>query len=303
MKAKKDRILERLEIGKKMRIEFGEEFEAVQAEIEAEKQTIRDLKAQLVDGGLKAVAKVRRARLDETRKFKKEIRAELRAEARRRLLELQKVRDMAEKLREQPRNHVMTRGDKYKAKVEITQTTFLAALSDEEMVDLIAKQAARDKQRIEEEIEAHRSLKSQKMDELLRMLNEVTKVRDAKEEEHMRKRHEKREEEVRVRLQKEAHEEEQLLSLERKLEKKRKMRIVEAEEMDERTRQIAARNRFLALNKRAVSVRVFQSQQEASLRSAKDRQQDRKRPQAVTVSPTRKRRSQGLPNLETLLGL
>jgi hypothetical protein len=87
------------------------------------------------------------------------------------------------------------------------------------------------------------------------------------------------------------------------LEKKRNTQIKEAEEMEEHTRQIAARNRYLALNKKTIATRVFQSQQDATLRSAKERQEGRKRSNFVTVKKKKVWESQELPNLERLLGL
>jgi hypothetical protein len=303
VKAKKQRIQEQLELGRQLRVQFSNELEVIQAEIEAERQAIRDLKSQLLDRGPKAIAKVQRAKIEATRQFKKEIRAEFRAEARRRALEIEKVKQAAEQLREQLRTHTMTKGDKYREKLEITKTMFLAALSDDETAELIAKLTEEDKKRVEEEIEKHRRLKKQKMDQLVAMLDEVTRTRDEKEEEHMRKKKEKKEEEERRRLEKEAREEEQMLVLEKKLEKKRRAQVAEAKEMEEHTRQVAARNRYLALNKKAIATRVFQSQQDATLRSAKERQEGRKRTNLLKTKKIKIRESQELPNLERLLGL
>jgi hypothetical protein len=304
MKVKKERIEEQLELGRRMRIELSSEIAAVQAEIEAERQTIRDLKGQLSGRGAKAVAKVIRGKYEATREFKKEVREELRAEGRRRLAEVEKARQGAEKLREQLRTHTMTRGDKYRAKVEITQTAFLAGLSNEETAELIAKHSGEERNRVEAAIEEHRRLKAQKMDLLVKMLDEITHARDAKEEELTRQKRQKRDERERENLERLAREEEQMLGLQKRLEKKKNERIAEAEEMEEHTRQIAARNRYLALNKKTVATRVFHSQQDAMLRSAKSRQEDKMKPD-VGRAPitTTVRWSQEMPHLEKLLGL
>jgi hypothetical protein len=303
MRARKQRIEEQLEMGRTMRVEFGREFAAVQSEIDAERAKIRELKAQLVDRAPRAVAKVRRAKFEATREFKKQMRALLRDEDRRRTMEVEKVKDAAEKVREQARTHTMTHGDKYSAKVEITQTTFLAALTDEEATGLINQHTQETRRRVEEEIDAHRRIKAATMDKLVAMLDEATRIRAAHEDEHVQQRKEKKEASdlEAARLQRE--EEEKMLSLERKLEKKRQARIAEAEEMEEHTRQIAARNRYLALNKKAMATKVFQSQQDAKLRSAKERQSMRMPEDQVTIPGVKVRQSESFPQIRRLLGL
>jgi hypothetical protein len=227
----------------------------------------------------------------------------LREEEHRRLVEVQKLKACAETVRRAAESHTMRHGDPYSAKLEITQTTFLAALSDEEAAQLVAEHADGTKRGIEREIEEHRGIKAKKMDKLIQMLDEVTTVRDAREEAHVQRRKERLDEEERVRRAREIEEEEKMLQLERKLERKRKARIREAEDMGEHTRQIAARNRYLALNKKAIATKVFQSQQDAKLRSARERQEMRMPEDQIKIPAAKFRNSQELPHLRGLLGL
>ena len=76
--------------------------------------------------------------------------------------------------------------------------------------------------------------------------------------------------------------------------------------MEEHTRQIAARNRYLALNKKALATKVFQSQQDAKLRSAKERQtMNLQMGQIKTMQRTQQQRKSAaeLSSLKGLLGL
>lgn len=123
-RAKKQRIAERLEEGKQMRLQFGQDFEAVQQEIEQEREKIRKLKEQLVDKAPTAAAKMKHDRIQATKEMKKQLRAELRDAQKRREEEVKAVREQATILREQAETHTMFKGDKYSAKVEITETTF-----------------------------------------------------------------------------------------------------------------------------------------------------------------------------------
>jgi hypothetical protein len=302
-KVRKERIAERLALGKELRLQFSEDLENLKAEIEVERQKIRELKRQLVDRAPKAVQKAQRAKTEATKTFRRQIRADLREEEHRRLVEVQKLKARAETIRRAAESHTMRHGDPYSAKLEITQTTFLAALSDEEAAQLVAEHADETKRGIEREIEEHRGIKAKKMDKLIQMLDEVTTVRDAREEAHVQRRKERLDEEERVRRAREIEEEEKMLQLERKLERKRKARIREAEDMGEHTRQIAARNRYLALNKKAIATKVFQSQQDAKLRSARERQEMRMPEDQIKIPAAKFRNSQEMPHLRGLLGL
>jgi hypothetical protein len=305
MRARKHRIQEQLELGKAMRVEFSQEFAAVQSEIDRERLKIRDLKRQLVDRAPKAVAKALRAKADATRDFKKKMRAELRAEMSRRLADVTQVKERAEKVREAARTHTMTSGDPYSAKVEITKTTFLAALTDDEANAIMNKHAQEQRRTVEQEIEEHRRAKAKHMDRLVAMLDEVTRARDGREDAHVRLRREKIEAAERSAEERRAVEEEKMIALEAKLERKRRARLAEAEEMEEHTRQIAARNRYLALNKKAIATKVFQSQQDAKLRTAKERQTMRMPEDKIKIPPANTIRQSDafLPQLHTLLGL
>jgi hypothetical protein len=301
-KVRKQRVAERLAMGKQMRVEFSGEIAQVQAEIEAERQHIRALKQQLSTAP-QAAAKAQRARLAATRQFRREMRAELREEQRRRGLAVEGVKKRAAAVRQQATDHVLTRGDTYSSKLEITKTMFLAALSDEETKELLTQHARERKQQIEDEIEEHRRIKAQKMEMLVQMLEEATKARNAREDETAQQRREKKEEAERLRRQREREEEEKMLLLEKKLERKRRARVKEAEEMEEHIRQITARNRYLALNKNAIATRTFQSQQDAKLRQARERQENRTPEDQIKIPPARVGESFEMPNLRKLLGV
>ena len=272
MKAKKKEIAEKLEVGRKMRIDFGEEFAKVQGEIDAEREQIRELKRQMVNNGPTAVENVAKKKILESREVRATIRNELKLAAKLRAEENKTIHDNAVKLRDQLVNHTNRHGDAFTEKIEITDTKFLAALTDEEANELIQNHAEEKRRHIEEQIEEHRAIKEKKMQKLVDMLNEATKIREQKEEEHEKARKEKKEEEEKERQKKEEEEEQKMLLLEKKLEKKRQQRINEAAEMEEHARQIDARTRYLALNKKTLATKVFQSQQDGRLRAAKERQ-------------------------------
>ena len=303
MKATKQRIEDRLEEGRKLRVQFGKDFENVQKEIEAEREKIRELKRQWVDKAPLAVARVKREKAQATKEMKKQMREELRGLQRRQKEELEEIKEKAATLRQAAESHTMFKGDKYSAKVEITETKFLSALTDEEATELLNKHREMERERIEREIEEHRRIKAEKMDKLVAMLEEATRYRDQKEEEFMKRKKERQEEEERLRKQKQQEEEQRMLELEKKLEKKRQERLKEAEEMEEHTRQIAARNRYLALNKKALATKMFQGQQDAQLRSAKERQTTRLTEERAKIGPSKPKPSGDMKGLKSLLGL
>ena len=303
MKAKKERIEERLDEGRKLRIQFGKDLENVQKEIEAEREKIRELKRQWIDKAPLAVARVKKEKAQMTKEMKKKMRDELRGLERRRKEEIEGIKERAAARREQAETHTMFKGDKYSAKVDITETKFLMALTDEEATELLNKHREQERERIEREIEEHRKLKEAKMDKLVAMLEEATRYRDQQEQEYQKRKKEKQETEERIRKQKQQEEEQRMLELEKKLEKKRQDRIKEAEEMEEHTRQIAARNRYLALNKKALATKMFQSQQDAQLRSAKERQTTRLIEERERIGPTKLKAGGDMKGLKALLGL
>jgi hypothetical protein len=105
MKMKKDRIQEQLGLVQQGQVAFEKEF----AEIDAERRATHELKAQLLDRP-KVVVKVRPARIEITRHIKKSLWAEFREEARRRTLEIEKVKPAAQRVREQARTHTIRKG-------------------------------------------------------------------------------------------------------------------------------------------------------------------------------------------------
>jgi hypothetical protein len=73
--------------------------------------------------------------------------------------------------------------------------------------------------------------------------------------------------------------------------------------MGEHTRQIAARNRYLALTKKSIAIKAFQSQQDAKLRSARERQEMRMTKDQIMIPAARVRNSQDMPHLRGLPGI
>jgi hypothetical protein len=301
-KVRKQQIAERLAMGKQMRVKFGKEITQVQEEIESERRHIRQLKQQL-NTPPQAVAKAQRARITATRRFRREMRAEFREEQRRRELAVEEVKKRAGVVRQQVQDHVLSHGDPYSSKLEITKTTFLTALSDEETKGLLERHARERKQQLEEEIEEHRRIKMHKMETLVQMLEEATTARNVRADEKAQQRRAKKEEAERLRQQREREDEDKMLLLEKKLERKRRARIKEVQEMEEHIRQIAARNRYLALNKNAVATRVFQSQQDAKLREARERQENRMPEDQIKIPPAKVSESIEMSNLRRLLGV
>jgi len=302
IKAKKKAIQERLELGNKMRLGISEELKQIQDEIEDERANIQYLKSQLRDLGPSSVQKVQKERREATKEMKKQLRAELKSAAKIHQEEQEKIKKQASLLREATKNHTMRHGDPFKEKIEITETTFLAALSDEETLDLLRTHKDEKKTIIEEAIERHRISKEQKMDKLVQMLDKVTLHRNVQEEGHNEKRKVKIEQQEIESERKQKEEDEKLLELEKRLEKKRNQRIHEAEQMEEHVREIQARNRYLAINKKALATKGFQSQQDAKLRSAKERQTSLMK-EGTRVGTAKAKSTNELSSLKGLLGL
>ena len=303
-RARKRRIKERLAEGNKMREQFGKEYQELQQQIVEEREKIHQLKGILQGRAELAVSKMKKKKLEETKEMKKKIRGELREAKKMREAEVKAIKEKANQLRDDE-SVLIRKGDTFIGKKEITNSNFLAALSDEETDLLLSQHAENKKKMIQELIEKHRRMKEEKMEKLYQMLEESQRKRDMNEEEFLRKRKEKQEALEREQKLKEEEEEKRVLELEARLEKKRKERIKEAEIMEEHTRQIAARNRYLALNKKAITAKVFQSQQDAKLRTAKERQTMdlpiKQQQQAMSIK--QRQSAADLVNLKGLLGI
>ncbi|OHT02243.1 hypothetical protein TRFO_30712 [Tritrichomonas foetus] len=301
MKSKIAQIEERLSIGKQMRSQISDEIDRTRAEIEEEREKIRELK-QKIDYAPIVVAKMKRQKKEQVVEMKKEIIREIRSARRKEKKEYELRRKNAEKVRYDAINHTNRHGDAFIQKKEITETKFLSGLTDEETEYLLKTNQERNLALIQERLEKHRKAKEEKMEKLYKLLEEETRIRDEAEIEHKKKRAEKKRHEEEEAMKKQLEEEEKILQLNKKLEKKRKERIKEAEEMEERTRQIAARNRYLALNKRAIEVKAFQSHQDARLRMAKERQDSRIQKPLRPPTPKKKKEVE-LTRLKTILGI
>ena len=92
IKAKKKIIEDRLEQGRQLRLNIGEDIQKVQDEIEQERQKIRDLKNQLVDGAPKAVAKSKRQKAEQAKEMKRQLRGEIRAAQKQRAEETAEIK-------------------------------------------------------------------------------------------------------------------------------------------------------------------------------------------------------------------
>lgn len=303
IKAKEQTFNKRLESGKQIRNDFQERIHIVKMEIEKERQKIRELKLSMSDSGPTAVDRLRKRKLDETREMKRQIRGELQLANKLRESEYQRIKDNANRLREMVQNHTGNHGDTFKAKVDITDTKFLSSLTDEEVKELGRKNAEQRRLQIEQEIEKHRSIKEKNMNKLLEMLKEVTRRRELREEEHSRIRTEKKNEEEAALARRIHEEEEQFLELEKRIERKKIQRIKEAEEMAEHTMKIEARNRYLALNKKALQEKVFQSQQDGKLRAARERQESLMKYDCILPKTKGPTTNGDLQSLKTLLGV
>ena len=301
MKSKLQKIEERLNEGNLMRQDLREKVQKARQEIEDERERIRELKNR-VDNVPMVLEKLRQNKKEIVNQIKNDIRKDLRSARRRQKEEYEIRRINAEKVRYDAIHHTNRHGDSYIRKKEITETKFLSALSDKETKELLIQNKQKERELILSRIEAHKKLKEEKIERLYSLLEEELKARDLAEIEHKRQREEKKRLEEEEALRKKQEEEEKILKLEKKLEKKRQARIKEAEEMEERTRQIAARNRYLALNKRAIETKSFQSQQDAKLRMARERQES-KIQKPLKPSPQRKKKESELIRLKSILGI
>jgi hypothetical protein len=301
-KAKKQEIEDRLARGREFRAQNSADLARTKREREAELGSILESKAQHPDVAPAAVARCTRDRRADAKQFRKQLKADLRSARRRREGETEELRKNAERLRHEHMQHTNRHGDTYTSKREITETKFLMALTDEETSELIEKNRSDARQGLETKLQQGRREREERMDELCAILEELQESRDAGNEELKRRRREAQEAEEREVERRRKEEDEKLLKLERKIQKKKAERIEGAKEMDEHMRAIAARNRYLALNKRELQERVFESRQDAALRSAKDRQ-DAKMPEQPATPVKKKRKKAELVNLKAILGI
>lgn len=301
IKAKKDISKKRLELGQDMRNQITDDIRRVNTAREEEMNQLLERKATRVDRAPLEVERVRRQKAQCTKEIKIQIREELKSARRQKEQEFEAIKQHAEKVRYDAIHHTNRHGDVFTAKREITDTKFLAELTDEETVALRRQNQEATKRKIEADIVRHQKEKAETINELEFMLEDVTTAREQREDEHKAKRQEKKQQAEKERLERQRREEEQMLELEKRQERKRKERLKEAEQMEEHTRQIAARNRYLALNKKALETRGFESRQDAALRSARDRQLEKTN---ADQAPPKKQKPKGeLVRLKQILGL
>ena len=290
---------ENLAIGQEMRVKFADDMKGVQRDIAAERAKLQEMKDSRHDGAPAAVARVKKEKQAVTKEMKSQISRDLKSARRQREEEVQKIKENAERVRYDAANHTNRHGDAFISKQEITKTRFLAELTDNEAQQLTVKHREQERARIESEMRVHREEKEQKMNELYSILEELTEDRDRREEAHKQKRKEKQEQREREAREAQEHENEEILRLEKKQEKKRQARIKEAEDMEESTRRIVAMNHYLALNKNTLETRGFESRQDAALRSAKERQEDK----LAEKQFSKQRPHTALVRLRAILGL
>lgn len=301
-KIRKQQINEKLQQGNDMRSEIEQQIEKIKLEIEEERQKIRDLKKQRIDLAPLSVEKVQREKREIYNEMRRDFKRDIKSVRKQRREELEVKRQNVDKIKYDQEHHTNRHGDIFTSKREITETKFLAALTDEETNELLRTNHERNLQIIEERILKHRKAKEEKLQRLYKLLEEETRLRDIAEQEHKRKREEAKQKKEEEEIKRQNEEDDRMIELEKKLEKKRKARIKEAEEMEERTRQIAARNRYLAINKRAVEVKAFQSHQDARLRMARERQNSRIQKPLRPPTPKKKKETE-LVRLKSILGV
>jgi hypothetical protein len=301
-KAKKIRTDQCLADGKELRDELSTKLGQTKEEIEAERQAVIDYKHTHPDQAPNAVSKYHRGILMQAREFRGELVGELRSARRRRDAMLDERRRNAAKIRSDAVNHTNLHADAFISKQEITKTRFLMELTDEETEELIEQNRKANYAVVETRLKQNRKGREDSLEHIYEMLEEVTEDRDVRNEAHMRRRAEAKAAELRSEKERERREADGILKLEKKREKQRLARLREAEEMDEHMRAIAARNRYLALGKKAVEERGFESLQDGRVRSAKERQDEKAADNLGALSARRKRKPE-LSNLKVMLGL
>ena len=107
-KAKKILIEKQLNDGTQIREEIRKQLEQTQLEIEAEREEIRRLKSEIVDGAPLAVAKVQQNNREVTKEIKQKLREDIKMMHRRLNDEYQQRRDNAEIVRQRAINHELT---------------------------------------------------------------------------------------------------------------------------------------------------------------------------------------------------
>lgn len=302
IKIKQQQKNDKLALGNQMRSELEEQIAKTKLEIEEERQKIKELKKQRIDLAPINVEKVHREKREIYNDMRRDFKRDFKSARKQRREELEMKRKNVDKIKYEQEHHTNRHGDIFTSKREITETKFLGALTDEETNELLRTNHERNLQIIEERILKHRKAKEEKLQKLYRLLKEETRLRDIAEQEHKKKREEERQKKEEEEIKRQNEEDDKMIELEKKLEKKRKARIKEAEEMEERTRQIAARNRYLAINKRAVEVKAFQSHQDARLRMARERQDSRIQKPLRPPTPKKKKETE-LVRLKSILGV
>ncbi|KAH0785211.1 hypothetical protein GPJ56_010854 [Histomonas meleagridis] len=303
-KVKERMIADKLSSGNQLRDEIKEmQNQQKQKEIEEQKQ-FQAYKSTLIDRAPMIVQKANQEKIRQTKLMKKQLRIELKAAERLRKEETERIHKNAEKVRHDAKYHTNKHGDSYINAKEITETKFLAELTDEESKELIKKNIKNQKKEITKKIENNRKIKEEQNKKLYSMLQELTNERNERDEINIEKRKEKMEKEKEEKLKKKEIEDQKYLKLERRQEKKRLKRLNEAEEMEEKAREIAARNRYLSLNKKSLEVSAFQSRQDAKLRSAKERQEKKMIGTNQSRKVVEKKKNNGeLINLKEILGI
>lgn len=296
IKAKNDRIAHNQETGKLLREQVQQELENREEDIDRER--IAEIRERAMNDPKFSQERVRAGKQELTRAMRAQIRKDIREAQKERERDVQEKKEKVQAIKSSTAEAKYV----YKEPVEITKTRFLAALTDEEAQDLINRHKEEELNRVTEAIEATREVKQKEMDKMIGIMEKLTESREAREAEHVKARQEKKEEAMKKEREEQKKEDEAMLKLDKKMEKKRKQRIKEAEEMEEHSRQIAARNRYLAVNKKALEQKTFQSQQDAQLRGAKERQNSRLK-DPISHKASRHKKTQEMTQLKELLGL
>ena len=269
---KKEIIKQKLQEGKELREELSQQIENAQNEIETEREIVRDTKHQMINYAPYIVEACKRNKRLETQQMKKELHLNIKKAKLEQEADIQKKKESATKIKHDVKNHIITRKDKYRDQVDITETKYLAQMTDKEVNEYLKHNKERKNQEVEEKIRDHREQKEAKMERLLKMLEEQEIQAREQERIHTARREEKIATARKAEEERKSKEDQQMLALEKKMQKKQEKRMKEAKDQDEQARMISARNHFLALNKKALQVKSFEDNIQGNFRAAKERQ-------------------------------
>jgi hypothetical protein len=272
LEAKESQIEKNLEVGKEIRSISELGVKRRDKDIRDDKRKVLEWKRGLRDRAPAAVAKAKQRKLQTALEQRRTVLQDLALARRIERERVEAVKQHADRVRDEMNNHLNPHGDVYTSKRELTEPRFLMEMNDDEAVRLTELSRKVTRRWIATRIGEHRKGREGRISRNIELMEAIAQDRQMRDEEHRRLRDEKKLAEDTARRRKEKQEDEKVILLELKRQKRIQSKLEEAKEMEEQSRIIEARSRYLATNKQALEEKGFESLQNARLRTAKERQ-------------------------------